>query len=114
MPVAAPKAVNGACLASSLAISIPRPIFSMVNITIPLFTAIGAKSRELSQVIFRLKSKFLSYLVLPLAQHLISKFLQGSAAMTDHIAMATFFITQGAFHKSTQRQYLVDQVKSTK
>jgi hypothetical protein len=85
----------------------------MVSITVPLFTAIGAKSRELSQVIFRVKSKFLSYLVLPLAQCLIGKFLQGSAAMADHVAMATFFFTQGAFHKSTKRQYLVDQVKST-
>jgi hypothetical protein len=86
----------------------------MVSITIPLFAAIGAKSRELSEVIFRLKSKFLSYLVFPDTQRPIGKFLKGSAAMTDHIAMATFLITQGAFHKSTKGQYLVDEVKSTK
>jgi len=87
----------------------------MVSIIIPpLFTAIGAKSRELSQVIFRLKAEFLSYLVFPHTQRLISKFLKGSTAMTDHIAMATFFIAQGAFHKSTKRQHLMDEFKSTK
>jgi hypothetical protein len=87
----------------------------MVSIIIPpLFTAIGAKSRELSQVIFWFKSKFLSYLVFLDTQRLISKFLQGPAAMTDHIAMATFFIAQGAFHKSTKGQYFVDELKSTK
>jgi Na+/H+ antiporter NhaB len=85
----------------------------MVSITIPSFAAIGAKSRELSQVILRVKSKFLSYLVFLHTQCLIGKFLKSSAAIADHVAMATFFFTQGAFHKSTQGQYLVDQVKST-
>jgi hypothetical protein len=87
----------------------------MVSITRPpLFTAIGAKSRELTQVIFRLKAEFLSYLVFPDTQRPISKFLKASTAMTDHIAMAAFLIAQGAFHKSTERQYLVDEFKSTK
>jgi len=86
----------------------------MVNITIPLFTAIGTKSGELSEVIIRLESKFLSYLVLLHTQRLIGKLLEGSTVTTDHVAMATFLITQGAFHKSTHRQYPMDKVENAK
>ena len=52
-----------------------------------------AKPGKLSEVIFRLKTKLPSYLVLPLAQRFIGKFLKGPTATTDHVAVATLFIT---------------------
>jgi hypothetical protein len=55
-----------------------------------------------------MKPKVLGRLAFLETQLLVNKFLGSSAMMADHEAVASFFIAQGALHKSTARQNSVN------
>jgi hypothetical protein len=48
-----------------------------------------------------MKAQILGKLILPLAQSLVGKFLNGPTVLADHEAMATLSRTQAALHEST-------------
>jgi len=75
--------------------------------------AIGTKPRRFREMVFSMKPKVLGRLAFLETQLLGNKFLGNSTIVADHKAVATFFVAQGALHKSTARQNSVNYIETT-
>jgi hypothetical protein len=64
------------------------------------FVTLGAESREFRNMMLGMEAQIPSKVVFLLTQFFVGKFLNGSAVVADHEAMATFYSIQATLHKS--------------